>query len=176
MHGDLSALYAVRSYDLIESPIGTVVIVCGDDAIESLHFLDRKPDAAAGATRAHDPLGYSTRIQAYFDGDLAALDSIAVRPAGTPFQQIVWKALRTIPAGRTDTYGHLAERIGRPSASRAVGLANGQNPISLVIPCHRVIGTNGKLTGYGGGLERKQWLLEHEGAIAGRLGVVSHHV
>ena len=163
-----------RSYDLIESPIGTVVIVCGDDAIESLHFLDRKPGAAEGATRAHDPLGYSTRIRAYFDGDLNALDPIEVHPAGTPFQQVVWKALRTIPAGRTDTYGRLAERIGRPSASRAVGLANGQNPISLVIPCHRVIGTNGKLTGYGGGLDRKQWLLEHEGAIAPRLSLTAN--
>ena len=151
-----------RGYDLIESPIGTVVIVCGDNAIESLYFLDRKPDAAARTTRAHNPLGYSTRIKAYFEGDLTALDGIAVHPSGTPFQQIVWKALRTIPAGRTDTYGHLAERIGRPSASRAVGLANGQNPISLVIPCHRVIGTNGKLTGYGGGLPIKQKLLALE--------------
>ena len=150
-------------YDLIKSPIGTVVIVCGGGAMQSLNFLDRKPDAAAGATRARDPLGYSTRIKAYFDGDLTALDSIAVKPDGTPFQQLVWKALLDIPAGRTDTYGGLAQRIGRPSAVRAVGLANGQNPISLVIPCHRVIGANGKLTGYGGGLDRKQWLLEHEG-------------
>src|SRR5205085_4752211 len=155
--------------DLIESPIGTIVIVCDEDALASLYFLDRNPEAASGATRAHDPLGYSSRIKNYFDGDLAALDRIAVRPAGTPFQQLVWNVLRTIPAGRTDTYGHIAERIGRPSASRAVGLANGQNPISLVIPCHRVIGTNGKLIGYGGGLDRKQWLLEHEGAISRRL-------
>lgn len=156
-------------YDLIESPIGTVVIVCGDGCMHSLHFLDRKPDVADGATRSRDPLGYSTRIKAYFDGDLTALESIEVKTAGTPFQQLVWKALLDIPAGRTDTYGHLAQRIGRPSAVRAVGLANGQNPISLVIPCHRVIGSNGKLTGYGGGLDRKQWLLEHEGVIAGQI-------
>lgn len=149
-------------YDLIDSPIGTVVIVCGSDAMHSLHFLDRKPDAANGATRSHDPLGYSRRLKAYFDGDLSALEDIAVEPAGTPFQQLVWKALRTIPAGRTESYGQIASYIGRPTACRAVGLANGQNPISLVIPCHRVIGTNGKLTGYGGGLHRKEWLLQHE--------------
>lgn len=152
------------SYDLIESPIGTVVIVCGEGAMESLYFLDRKPDAANGAARVRDPHGYSTRLRAYFDGDLNALDRIAVKPEGTAFQKLVWKTLRTIPVGRTDTYGHIAEQIGRPAACRAVGLANGQNPISLVIPCHRVIGTNGKLTGYGGGLDRKQWLLAHEGA------------
>jgi methylated-DNA-[protein]-cysteine S-methyltransferase len=151
-------------YDLIESPIGTVVIVCGRDAMRSLHFLDRKPDAADGATRVDDPLGYSTRLRAYFDRDVAALDGIAVDPGGTPFQQLVWTALRNIPAGRTESYGHIAQKIGRPSACRAVGLANGQNPISLVIPCHRVIGSNGKLTGYGGGLHRKEWLLEHERA------------
>ena len=158
-----------RCYDLIESPIGTVVIVCENGAMESLHFLDRKPDAAANATRVNDPEGYSTCIRNYFAGDLNALDPIVVKPEGTPFQQLVWKWLRTIPAGRTDTYGHIAEKIGRPTASRAVGLANGQNPISLVIPCHRVIGTNGKLTGYGGGLNRKQWLLEHEGALTRQL-------
>jgi methylated-DNA-[protein]-cysteine S-methyltransferase len=149
-------------YDHIESPLGTIVIVCEHDAMHSLHFVDRKPDAADGAARKHDPLGYSTRIRAYFDGDLTALDEIAVNPTGTPFQQRVWKALRTIPVGRTETYGHIAEQIGQPAACRAVGLANGQNPISLVIPCHRVIGTNGKLTGYGGGLDRKRWLLDHE--------------
>src|SRR5258708_3876411 len=97
-----------------------------------------------------------------FYGPDAAPDETGVTPAGTRFQQRVWKALRTIPVGRTDTYGHIAEQIGQPTASRAVGLANGQNPISLVIPCHRVIGTNGKLTGYGGGLDRKRWLLDHE--------------
>ena len=153
-------------YDLIESPIGTVIILCGRDTMRELYFLDRKPDAANGSTRVIDPHGYSSRLKAYFNRDLEALDGIAVDPQGTPFQQIVWKALRTIPPGKTESYGGLAARIGRPSACRAVGLANGQNPISLVIPCHRVIGTNGKLTGYGGGIHRKQWLLEFEGAQA----------
>lgn len=153
------------AYDTIESPIGTVLIVCDGEAMRSLHFADRKPDAANGASRAHDPLGYSGRVKAYFDGDLEALDDIAVKPEGTAFQELVWTALRTIPAGRTESYGGLAAKIGRPTACRAVGLANGQNPISLVIPCHRVIGSNGKLTGYGGGMNRKQWLLEHEGVL-----------
>ena len=152
------------NYDLIESPIGTVIILCDRDAMRELYFLDRKPDAANGAARVNDPNGYSTRLKAYFNHNLEALDGIEVDPQGTPFQQTVWKALRTIPPGRTESYGGLAEQIGRPLACRAVGLANGQNPISLVIPCHRVIGTNGKLTGYGGGLHRKQWLLEFEGA------------
>jgi len=157
-------------YDHIESPIGTVVIVCDGDAMRSLHFVDRKPDAAEGAARKRDPLGYSSRLKAYFNGDLASLDEIAVHPEGTPFQLRVWKALRTIPAGHTESYGGLAKQIGQPTACRAVGLANGQNPISLVIPCHRVIGTNGKLTGYGGGLDRKRWLLDHERGQSQRAG------
>ena len=103
-------------------------------------------------------------LAAYFDGDLASIDGIECATGGTPFQRAVWKALRDIPAGRTESYGQLAARIGVPKAVRAVGLANGANPIGLVVPCHRVIGANGSLTGYGGGIERKRWLLNHEGA------------
>ena len=103
-------------------------------------------------------------LEAYFAGDLAALDGLEVETAGTPFQRAVWAALRRIPAGRTLSYGALATEIGKPKAVRAVGLANGSNPIGVVVPCHRVIGANGALTGYGGGLPRKRWLLEHEGA------------
>ncbi len=149
-------------YDLIESPIGTVVVVCGSEALHALYFLDRQPETTAGLRRTQDPHGCASRVRAYFEGDFAALDGIAVNPSGTPFQQTVWKELRGIPPGKTETYGQIAARIGKPSACRAVGLANGQNPISLVIPCHRVIGSNGKLTGYGGGLDRKKWLLDHE--------------
>lgn len=104
-------------------------------------------------------------LTAYFDGDIGALDTIACATAGTSFQRAVWKALRKIPAGRTTSYGALARRIGRPAAMRAVGAANGANPIAIVVPCHRVIGTDGSLTGYGGGLDRKRWLLKHEGAL-----------
>ncbi len=108
-------------------------------------------------------------IDDYFNGDLLAIDRIECATNGTPFQQSVWSALRSIPAGQTLSYGALAVRIGNPSAVRAVGLANGSNPIAVVVPCHRVMGTDGSLTGYGGGLERKRWLLAHEG-VKGVLG------
>jgi methylated-DNA-[protein]-cysteine S-methyltransferase len=108
------------------------------------------PSAAAGALRA------------YFAGALASLDDLEVDTGGTPFQQVVWQALRRIPAGTTTSYAALAAAIGRPRAVRAVGLANGSNPVGIVVPCHRVIGTDGSLTGYGGGLARKRWLLDHE--------------
>ncbi|MFC3070650.1 methylated-DNA--[protein]-cysteine S-methyltransferase [Phenylobacterium soli] len=103
-------------------------------------------------------------LLAYFAGDASALDGVAWVASGTPFQLKVWETLCTIPRGETLSYAQLAERIGRPTAVRAVGLANGANPISLVVPCHRVIGADGSLTGYGGGLPRKRWLLAHEGA------------
>jgi len=145
---------------------------------------------AAGALRVFDWTGYEARMQrllsrhygpvapktgrapdhirkalaAYFDGDLASIDALDVATGGTAFQRTVWAALRDIPAGKTESYGQLAARIGLPKAVRAVGLANGANPIGLVVPCHRVIGANGSLTGYGGGIERKRWLLNHEGA------------
>jgi methylated-DNA-[protein]-cysteine S-methyltransferase len=101
-------------------------------------------------------------LDAYFDGDLRALESIHTATAGTSFQRAVWRALRTIKPGTTKSYGQIAVRIGRPRASRAVGAANGSNPIAIVVPCHRVIGANGALTGYGGGIQRKRWLLDHE--------------
>ena len=103
------------------------------------------------------------RLAAYFSGELRAIDSLAVATGGTPFQRSVWAALRNIPAGRTMSYGALATQIGRAKAVRAVGLANGSNPIGIVVPCHRVIGADASLTGYGGGIERKRWLLAHEG-------------
>jgi methylated-DNA-[protein]-cysteine S-methyltransferase len=102
-------------------------------------------------------------MRAYFKGDIAAIDNLPVETAGTPFQTSVWRALRRIRGGKTISYAELARRIGKPRAVRAAGLANGQNPISIVVPCHRVIGSDGSLTGYGGGLPRKKWLLEHEG-------------
>jgi methylated-DNA-[protein]-cysteine S-methyltransferase len=104
-------------------------------------------------------------IEAYFDGDFAAIRDLPVKTAGTAFQREVWTALRMIPMGQTTTYGRLAVQLGRPKAMRAVGMANGSNPISIIVPCHRVIGANAALTGYGGGLERKRWLLRHEGAL-----------
>lgn len=103
-------------------------------------------------------------IEAYYDGMLTAIDELPVKTGGTPFQREVWSVLRTIPAGDTLSYGRIAVRLGRPKAMRAVGMANGANPVSLIVPCHRVIGANAALTGYGGGIERKRWLLRHEGA------------
>jgi methylated-DNA-[protein]-cysteine S-methyltransferase len=111
---------------------------------------------------ASDPFGRSSSIGAYFAGELDAIGDLPVETAGTPFQRAVWGALREIPVGGTMSYGALAARIGRPRAVRAVGLANGANPIGIVVPCHRVIGADGTLTGYGGGLGRKRFLLEHE--------------
>lgn len=121
---------------------------------EDFTLMDGKADPAFG-----DALG------AYFSGDLTALDTLPTHTGGSPFQRTVWEALRTIPAGRTMSYGELASAIGRPKAVRAVGLANGANPIAIIVPCHRVIGANHSLTGYGGGLERKRWLLAHEGVL-----------
>lgn len=115
------------------------------------------------------PASVRRAIADYFEGDVHAVDGIECAIDGTPFQQEVWRALRDIPAGTTLSYGALAARIGKPAAVRAVGLANGTNPICIVLPCHRVIGTDGSLTGYGGGLDRKRWLLAHEG-VKGLLG------
>lgn len=111
-------------------------------------------------------------LEAYFDGELGALDGVVVQTGGTDFQRAVWAGLRAIPVGRTLSYGALAASLGRPKAVRAVGLANGANPVSIIIPCHRVIGADASLTGYGGGLERKRWLLAHEGAELSRNGGV----
>lgn len=111
---------------------------------------------------AKNPHGLGESIARYFDGELDAIDRILVETGGTAFQRKVWEALRMIPCGTTTSYGALAKHIGHPAAVRAVGTANGANPVAVVLPCHRVIGANGSLTGYGGGMERKRWLLNHE--------------
>jgi O-6-methylguanine DNA methyltransferase len=158
----------------VRSEIGSIVIVTDSIGVCALDFGDCEARMKTLLSRrferfvlhrGHDQLGVGGRLEAYLAGDLRALDEIKVNPGGTEFQQTVWSALREIPAGTTRTYGQLAALIGRPSAPRAVGLANGQNPVSIVIPCHRLIGSNGTLTGYGGGLDRKRWLLRHEGAL-----------
>lgn len=109
--------------------------------------------------------GARRALEAYFAGDIGAINGLAARPEGTEFQRRVWAALRKIPAGATASYGEIAAQIGQKGAARAVGIANNRNRIAIVIPCHRVIGANGALVGYGGGLERKLWLLRHEGAM-----------
>lgn len=153
-----------------DTPLGAAQLVC--DAEGSVHLFgwyenDRIQLRSSGAVAASDPFGLVSRLSDYFAGDVTAIDTIPVRFAGTPFQISVWQALRTIPAGGTLSYGALANRLGQPSAMRAVGLANGANPIAVIVPCHRVIGADGSLTGYGGGLERKRWLLAHEAHHSG---------
>ena len=163
------------------SPLGTIEIACTETALVALEFSDADDRfqrslqhrfGAVDLVDAADPLDVKTKLDAYFAGDLTLLDAIVADGGGTPFQRRVWAALRTIPAGTTTSYGALAVTLAQPTATRAVGLANGANPISIVVPCHRVIGADGTLTGYGGGLPRKRWLLDHEqrhGGDAGRL-------
>ena len=117
---------------------------------------------------SENPAGAATRLTRYFAGERRALDEQPVEIRGTEFQCRVWNALRGIRAGETWTYTQLAEHMGQPEARRAVGAANGANPIPVVVPCHRVIGSNGALTGFGGGIEVKRWLLDHEERVAGR--------
>jgi methylated-DNA-[protein]-cysteine S-methyltransferase len=161
--------------------LGPVSLAAAGGALRALDFclpgaleerLRRAVGPAARVRAARDPHGLAARLRAYLDGDLAALAGAPVEPAcaggGTPFQRRVWAALREIPAGATTTYGALAARLGVPGAARAVGLANGRNPVAIAVPCHRVVGAGGALTGYAGGLERKRWLLAHEQRSAGR--------
>lgn len=158
----------------LTSPLGDLTVVRRDGRVCSLafterwHLVDRALHRRFGSVERVDAPragGLRGRLDAYFAGDLRALDEIEIDPGGTPFQQAVWAALRRVPPGRTTTYGELARAIGASTAVRAVGAANGANPIWLVIPCHRAIGADGGLTGYAGGLERKRWLLVHEGAL-----------
>lgn len=158
--------------DSIESQIGTILIVSDGENLCALDFEDcrdrmkallRKRYGNFSLCPADDPQGLSSRVRTYFAGSYGALDEIPVSTGGTAFQRQVWRALRAIPAGSTVSYGKLAERIGRPKAGRAVGLANSLNPVAIVVPCHRVIGGGATLTGYAGGLPRKRWLLAHEG-------------
>jgi methylated-DNA-[protein]-cysteine S-methyltransferase len=157
----------------IPTPIGALTAIVHDGALCVLAFPTERHDPLGRLEarfgphrieRAADPLGVASRVAAYFEGDLRALDAIPVRTDGTDFQRGVWHALRRIPAGTTWSYARLADEVGAPSAVRAVGAANGRNPVPLVVPCHRVIASDGTLCGYGGGLDRKRWLLRHEGA------------
>ena len=173
----------------IPTPIGTMVLLT--DSAERVRALDwdvhlprmvRLLQRQCGHTATiDDGVGQYARrtsasrprsaLEGYFAGDIAAIDAVDVEAGGTTFQRTVWAALRRIPAGQTTSYGALASAIDRPRAMRAVGLANGSNPIGIIVPCHRVIGASGALTGYGGGLARKQWLLEHEGALGRVKGI-----
>jgi methylated-DNA-[protein]-cysteine S-methyltransferase len=158
----------------LATPIGEALIATDEAGVlRAFNWTDYEPQLRAWLARRYPetavaegagPARVREAFAGYFAGAVRALEDVPWRAAGTEFQQRVWRALCSIPAGETLSYAGLAERIGRPTAVRAVGLANGANPVALVAPCHRVIGTNGTLTGYGGGLDRKRWLLAHEGA------------
>lgn len=162
----------------IPTPIGAVVVLARGEALVGLEFGDQEGRVTGLRARmerhvgpfktsaAPDPAGAATRLSAYFAGDIVALDGQPVELLGTEFERAVWEELLRIPVGRTRSYVDLATRVGRPKGSRAVGQANGRNPIALFVPCHRVIAADGTLGGYGGGLDRKRRLLEHEGALA----------
>lgn len=161
--------------DRLATPIGELVVIAdGDGALRTIDWSDHDKrmrqllDRYYGNDRytltlKRDPGGLTQAMRRYFKGEVGILKTLPVATTGTPFQNSVWTALRKIADGSTISYAELARRIGKPKAVRAAGLANGQNPISIVVPCHRVIGSDGSLTGYGGGLPRKQWLLAHEG-------------
>jgi methylated-DNA-[protein]-cysteine S-methyltransferase len=158
-------------YTTLDSPIGSLFLTSNGEAITEL-FMEKHTGGPKpiGDWRRDDSLfrEAADQLQAYFAGELTEFD-LPLATGGAPFQQRVWAELRNIPYGSTISYGELARQVGNPKASRAVGAANGSNPISVIIPCHRVIGSNGKLTGYGGGIERKKYLLEFEAETLAKL-------
>lgn len=159
----------MRHHTVTDSPVGPLTLVATDGALSGLYMAEHrhKPDESTFGTPDTAPFGAAIeQLRAYFAGELTTFD-LRLAPEGTPFQRTVWAALNEIPYGETLTYGQLARRIGQPTASRAVGLANGKNPVSIVVPCHRVVGADGSMTGYGGGLERKRFLLGLERSGAG---------
>jgi methylated-DNA-[protein]-cysteine S-methyltransferase len=158
----------MQHHTVTDSPYGPLTLVADDGVLCGLYMTDQRhrPPEETFGTR-DDTLFAETeeQLKAYFAGELREF-TVELRLTGTPFQCRVWDRLRRIPYGETRTYGQLADALGAPAASRAVGLANGRNPIGIIVPCHRVIGANGSLTGYGGGLERKQRLLDFERGAA----------
>jgi methylated-DNA-[protein]-cysteine S-methyltransferase len=154
--------------DRLRTPLGPLAIVVdARGCLRAVGWFDghaRMQRLLGGAplVEERDPAGRTSALARYFDGDLDAIEGLPVAFSGTDFQRRVWTRLREIPCGETWSYAELARRIGNPRAVRAVGLANGANPVGIVVPCHRVIGADGSMTGYGAGVERKRWLLEHE--------------
>jgi methylated-DNA-[protein]-cysteine S-methyltransferase len=157
----------------VETPIGPLGLAAEDGVLVAVTFDGAAPLRRWAAlvlgpcalVEVDDPAGVIAPLRRFFAGAVDALAAVPVRLHGTEFQRRAWQALRRIPAGTTWSYRQLAEKLGDPRATRAVGAANGQNPVPVVVPCHRVIGSDGRLTGFGGGLHRKRWLLEHEGAL-----------
>lgn len=160
----------MRTHTVVDSPLGPVTVVAQDGALAGVYLDGQRHRPPADALGAADPRtlpDLCSQLEAYLAGQLERFD-VALAPLGTPFQAQVWAALQAVPYGQTTTYGALAAAVGRPTAVRAVGAANGRNPYCLVVPCHRVVGADGSLTGYAGGLERKRRLLDLEQVAAGR--------
>lgn len=160
-------------HTVVESPVGPLTLVRTPDGLSGLYMHEQRhlPDRQRFGPRADDGFGEVTaQLAEYFAGDRTAF-TVTLAPAGTAFQQRVWAALRTIPYGDTWTYLQLAEHLGNPAAIRAVAAANGRNPVGIIVPCHRVIGSDGSLTGYAGGLDRKRFLLDLEGAAGAADGL-----
>jgi methylated-DNA-[protein]-cysteine S-methyltransferase len=168
----------VLQLEHVPSPVGNLTLLTDESGrIRVLEFNEHHEDRFRQSlarqfglddvtlVEVRAPSNARSALEAYFDGELTAIDTLSVETGGTAFQREVWSALRDIRVGSTISYGQLAARLERPKAVRAVGLANGANPVAIVVPCHRVIGSDASLTGYGGGLERKRWLLEHEGVL-----------
>ena len=169
----INAAFPVVRYSTFSSPIGELLLTSDGHALTGLYMCEHRGMPTRGPEsgwRRDDSVFQEVhdQLSAYFEGDLREFDLRLSMP-GTPFQNLVWEGLRAIPYGETMSYAELARRIGRAGASRAVGSANGRNPISIVVPCHRVIAADGTLGGYGGGLDRKEWLLEHEAAAGERM-------
>ncbi|MEV6162969.1 methylated-DNA--[protein]-cysteine S-methyltransferase [Streptomyces sp. NPDC052052] len=155
---------ATRRHTVVDSPYGPLTLVATDGVLAGLYMTGQRHRPEQDTFGDPDPRPFAEvirQLDAYFAGDLREFD-LPLRLEGTPFQRSVWAQLQLIPYGETRSYGELAERLGKPGASRAVGLANGRNPVGIIVPCHRVIGASGSLTGYGGGLDRKQQLLAFE--------------
>jgi methylated-DNA-[protein]-cysteine S-methyltransferase len=164
----------IRKHTYLDSPCGTLTLVATDGELSGLYMENHRHQPPTDTFGTHDaaPFGRAVEeLEAYFRGELREF-TVPVRAGGTPFQQRVWEQLRRIPYGETRTYGQLATVLGNPGASRAVGLANGRNPVSIVVPCHRVIGADGSLTGYGGGVANKRTLLDFERARAAAADVL----
>ena len=160
--------HTALSHTVVDSPLGPLTLVASGEQLCGVYFDDQRHGPHRDELGTFEPgglqgrlAGVSEQLAAYFDGDLTTFD-VSLAPKGTPFQLQVWAALRQIPYGQTRSYGEIAASLGRPGAARAVGLANGRNPIGIIVPCHRVVGADGSLTGYGGGLPRKQALLDLE--------------
>ncbi len=153
----------------VDTPIGRLTLVASDDGLSEIHFPNERTGRAAdGPAEPDHPVLVETarQLEEYFAGERTEFD-LPLRPAGTPFQLDAWRALTKIPYGKTVSYGEQATRIGHPGRARAIGAANGRNPLPIVVPCHRVIGADGSLVGFGGGLDVKAWLLDHERRVAG---------